>query len=235
MEFKFGEGQYGLRILVAVFLVLALIGALAWLVRRFRSERTEAASRRARQPRLAVVDAAKVDGRRHLVLIRRDNVEHLLMIGGRADIVVEPNIVRAGAREPALARPPAFAEQPEAAPAVFTPPRPPVDDQHTEAEPPVPLAPSRPRPVDRVASDRETAPHAAREPQPPGAAAEGLFTPAAEHNSRETTERLVEAVLRRYRRPTPATELDANGSRFPWDPRLPRPASDGWCNSTDDR
>jgi flagellar biogenesis protein FliO len=45
MEFLFGEGQYGLRILVAVFLVLALIGVLAWLVRVFRSERTGAASK----------------------------------------------------------------------------------------------------------------------------------------------------------------------------------------------
>ena len=90
MEFLFGEGQFGLRILLAVFLALALIGVLAWLVRRFRSERTGAASRRARQPRLAVIDAAVVDGRRRLVIIRRDNVEHLLMIGGRADIVVEP-------------------------------------------------------------------------------------------------------------------------------------------------
>jgi hypothetical protein len=46
---------------------------------------------------LAVVDAAKMDGRRHLILIRRDNVEHLLMIGGPTDVVVEPNIVRATA------------------------------------------------------------------------------------------------------------------------------------------
>jgi hypothetical protein len=42
-----------------------------------------------------VIDAATVDGRRRLVLIRRDNVEHLLMIGGPSDLVVEPNIVRA--------------------------------------------------------------------------------------------------------------------------------------------
>jgi flagellar biogenesis protein FliO len=40
MEFLFGEGQYGLRILIAVFLVLALIVFFAWLVRLFRSERT---------------------------------------------------------------------------------------------------------------------------------------------------------------------------------------------------
>src|SRR5262249_17504940 len=36
-----------------------------------------------------------VDNRRRLILVRRDNVEHLLMIGGPSDIVVEPNIVRA--------------------------------------------------------------------------------------------------------------------------------------------
>src|SRR6185295_17168077 len=53
-------------------------------------------------------DAASVDGRRRLVIIRRDNVEHLLMIGGPTDVVVETNIVRgnaaATAREAAPAR-----------------------------------------------------------------------------------------------------------------------------------
>src|SRR5207342_1150584 len=50
---------------------------------------------RGRQPRLAVIDAATVDTRRKLVLIRRDNVEHLIMIGGPTDVLIEPNIVRA--------------------------------------------------------------------------------------------------------------------------------------------
>jgi hypothetical protein len=54
-----------------------------------------------------VIDYASVDNRRRLILVRRDNVEHLLMIGGPSDIVVEPNIVRAisaardGGRAPA--------------------------------------------------------------------------------------------------------------------------------------
>ena len=56
-----------------------------------------AGTTRNRQPRLAVIDAASVDGRRRLVLIRRDNVEHLLMIGGPTDVVVETNIVRGNA------------------------------------------------------------------------------------------------------------------------------------------
>ena len=75
--------------------VLALIGAAAWLARRFAGNRLGANTNRGRMPRLAVIDAAAVDGRRRLVLVRRDNVEHLLMIGGPTDIVVEPNIVRA--------------------------------------------------------------------------------------------------------------------------------------------
>ena len=75
--------------------VLALIGLAAWLVRRFATNRLGANPNRGRMPRLAVIDAAAVDGRRRLVLVRRDNVEHLLMIGGPSDIVVESNIVRA--------------------------------------------------------------------------------------------------------------------------------------------
>jgi flagellar protein FliO/FliZ len=75
--------------------VLALIGVAAWLVRRFAGNRLGTNTNRGRMPRLAVIDAAAVDGRRRLVLVRRDNVEHLLMIGGPTDIVVEPNIVRA--------------------------------------------------------------------------------------------------------------------------------------------
>jgi flagellar protein FliO/FliZ len=79
--------------IIAFVFVLLLIGAAAWLVRRFGATRIDAAAR-GRQPRLAVIDSAAVDGRRKLVIIRRDNVEHLLMIGGPSDVVVETNIVR---------------------------------------------------------------------------------------------------------------------------------------------
>jgi hypothetical protein len=60
-------------------------------------------AREQRPPRrVAVIDAAAVDRRRSVVLIRRDNVEHLLMIGGPTDVLIEPNIIRAtGARAPA--------------------------------------------------------------------------------------------------------------------------------------
>ena len=93
--------------------VLALIGVAAWLVRRFAGNRLGTSTNRARMPRLAVIDAAAIDGRRRLVLVRRDNIEHLLMIGGPTDIVVESNIVRAmPARDQLPQRPPVGAAEP---------------------------------------------------------------------------------------------------------------------------
>lgn len=99
----------------AFIAVLALIGLATWLVRRFAGNRLGTGANRGRMPRLAVVDAAAVDGRRRLVLVRRDNIEHLLMIGGPTDIVVEPNIVRAAPPQqqmPPRAPLPPAAEQP---------------------------------------------------------------------------------------------------------------------------
>jgi hypothetical protein len=45
-----------------------------------------------------VVDYASLDGRRKLVLIRRDDVEHLLMTGGPVDVVIETGISTSATR-----------------------------------------------------------------------------------------------------------------------------------------
>src|SRR5690242_13978670 len=97
---------------IAFIVVLALIAGTAWLVRRFGGNRLGPNGNRGRMPRLAVIDAAAIDGRRRLVLVRRDNVEHLLMIGGPSDIVVEPNIVRATPGRDQIPQRPAGAEPP---------------------------------------------------------------------------------------------------------------------------
>jgi hypothetical protein len=101
------EMPLAVKFFLAFVVVLGLILGFAWAVRRFGAGRLGTSSR-GRQPRLAVVDYASVDGRRRLILVRRDNVEHLLMIGGPSDVVVEPNIVRAVAatRDAPGARPP---------------------------------------------------------------------------------------------------------------------------------
>lgn len=107
-----GESMQALTFVFVLVVVLALFGVIFWLVRRFAGNRLGANTQRGRMPRLAVIDAAAVDGRRRLVLVRRDNVEHLLMIGGPTDIVVEPNIVRAAASRDQLPYRPAGAEPP---------------------------------------------------------------------------------------------------------------------------
>jgi flagellar biogenesis protein FliO len=95
MDSLFGEGtSLPVRFFIAFVVVFALIGVTAWLIRRFGSGALGGTGARGRAPRLAVIEAGAVDGRRKLVLIRRDNIEHLIMIGGPTDIVVEANIVR---------------------------------------------------------------------------------------------------------------------------------------------
>ena len=105
------EMPLAVRFFLAFLIVLGLIGAAAWAVRRFGSGRIGGATR-GRLPRLAVIDYASVDARRRRILVRRDNVEHLVMIGGPTDVVVESNIVRAVAatRDIPAARPPAGSE-----------------------------------------------------------------------------------------------------------------------------
>src|SRR6201995_931695 len=157
-----------LTFILAFVAVLALIGVAAWLVRRFAGNRLGANPNRSRMPRLAVIDAAAVDGRRRLVLVRRDNVEHLLMIGGPTDIVVEPNIVRATPgrealpqRPPGTELPPRISPLPDAAGWADEPvhPEPHVEPQMPEP-PPRPARPSfaeevrRPAPPP-IAAERE--------------------------------------------------------------------------------
>lgn len=45
-----------------------------------------------RQRRLGLVESAALDGRRRLLLVRRDNVQHLILTGGPVDVVVETGI-----------------------------------------------------------------------------------------------------------------------------------------------
>ncbi len=105
MDTLFGEGQTGPKILLFLVVVLGLLALAFWLLRRFGGGRLGSSATRGRQPRLAMIDQAAIDNRRRLVLIRRDNVEHLLIIGGPTDVVIEQNIVRAAGATLAPGRP----------------------------------------------------------------------------------------------------------------------------------
>src|SRR5215472_14598686 len=122
------------KFFLAFVVVLAAIVALTWLVRRFGAARLGAAAARGRQPRLAVIDFASIDSRRRLVLIRRDNVEHLVLIGGPSDVVVEQNIVRAVPVAPPREAPPRHpAEAMQRAPEIAARPEQVARQSHAEA------------------------------------------------------------------------------------------------------
>lgn len=82
------DGFLYLRAAAALLFVLALLGVFAFLARRFSGGVVPSK----RQKRLSVVEVAAVDPKRRLVLIKRDQVEHLLLIGGGQDLVIEAGI-----------------------------------------------------------------------------------------------------------------------------------------------
>ena len=88
-----------------ILVLLVLLGLFARQIKDGRLRMKGQGGGRTRQPRLGVVDIHDLDRQRQLVLIRRDNVEHLVMIGGPSDVVVETNIVRSGARTAMPAQP----------------------------------------------------------------------------------------------------------------------------------
>lgn len=122
--------------------VIAVIVAYAgFRVVRMLTSGTYIAGGRNRRTRLAVLDAAAVDDRRRLVLVRRDDVEHLILIGGPTDVVVEQDI-RLGTRQPrAQAAEPARAIAPDPDHAFD------AYDHGDEALQPNPIPPAPPRQV----------------------------------------------------------------------------------------
>ena len=82
-----------LRFVAALVFVLVLIVAAAWLVRRLGLAGARPIVRGSRgRRRLALVEVLPVDAKRRLVLVRRDGVEHLVLLGTTADLVVETGI-----------------------------------------------------------------------------------------------------------------------------------------------
>jgi Flagellar biosynthesis protein, FliO len=161
---------YSQALLWALLALLVLV-VLLFVIKLIRSMTfgTFIAGGRNRKNRLAVMDATAVDSHRRLVLVRRDDVEHLLLIGGASDIVVEGDI-RIGqqqrrnptpAPEPARDMQPPVPQPPVPQPPV---PRPPVP------RPPVPQPPV-PQPLQAPPQQAIPARHEPARPSPPPAPA----------------------------------------------------------------
>jgi len=80
------------RFLLALVFVLAMIGILALLARRAGIGYPANPVRNTGEKRIQVVETAQVDGRRRLVLVKRDHVEHLLILGQNSETIIETGI-----------------------------------------------------------------------------------------------------------------------------------------------
>ncbi|NTA36971.1 flagellar biosynthetic protein FliO [Agrobacterium salinitolerans] len=183
-------GAYGNRLIVAVVgvgVALLILAIALWLLRRRSGSAPFIRGGRNRQPRLQVLDATAVDARRRLVLVRRDNVEHLVMIGGPTDIVIESGIgaipIVRDVQEPELkALPRQESEQKRAEPAIQSERRPALPQQQPvaaaapvsvpeepvkQAQRPEPSAPApSPRPAPVAAAAAQLPPRPSTQPQP---------------------------------------------------------------------
>ena len=85
-----GEGNSFLTAIFALGVVIVAILLVLWLLKLLFNASGNVA--RGRNRRLAVVDSLALDPKRQLLIIRRDNVEHLILTGGPQDVVVESGI-----------------------------------------------------------------------------------------------------------------------------------------------
>ncbi len=84
------SGTY-FQFLLALVFVLALIGLLAWVYRHFALGR-KFLGRPRKESRLGIIEFKHVDAKRKLVLLRRDDTEHLILLGPNSDTLVEAGI-----------------------------------------------------------------------------------------------------------------------------------------------
>lgn len=80
------------RYVLALLFVLGLILAASYAARRFGLGVAIAPRARGQAKRLGVLEVATLDSRRRLVLVRRDGVEHLLLLGHNGETLVETGI-----------------------------------------------------------------------------------------------------------------------------------------------
>ncbi len=82
--------QY-LKYIVGLLIVLGLIALVTLIARKFGM--VPKVQRKPGSPsRLSISDMAPIDAKRRLVLVRRDDTEHLVLLGPERDLVIERNI-----------------------------------------------------------------------------------------------------------------------------------------------
>lgn len=88
--------QY-LKFIFALIFVLALMLVLSWLVKRFGAGHMNISPRNGDR-RVRLVEQVVLDPRRRLVLVQRDNQQHLILLGANGETVIETGIRARGGK-----------------------------------------------------------------------------------------------------------------------------------------
>ena len=88
------------RYLLALVFVVGLILAAGYAARRFGMGLAVAPRSKGQAKRLMITEIAALDARRRLVLIKRDETEHLILLGVTGETVIESGIRQRNTEEP---------------------------------------------------------------------------------------------------------------------------------------
>ena len=80
-----------LQFIFALIFVITLMLGLAWLVKKSGLNNVGSLSKN-NSKRLSIVEVLPIDTRRRLMLIRRDDKEHLIILSPTREIVIETGI-----------------------------------------------------------------------------------------------------------------------------------------------
>lgn len=159
----------GVQILVA----LAIVAVLVRIALRFGHWAVARRNALRQGSRLSLLETLALDDKRRLVLVRHDNSEHLLLIGGATDLLIESPAAPRRRDEGRMSAP--------TAPAVAAPAPPPVASPVSQAATPAAAAPYSPPPraasVPSPAVAPAPSPPARRAPEPPAPASERRAPP----------------------------------------------------------
>ena len=107
-----------------IVIILAAIAVLVLAVMIFKSFNSRVRGRKG--SRLGISEYYELDKTRRLVLVRRDDVEHLMLIGGNQEVVIESNIPSAEMGQAMIPPPQESQLRTAPRPAVFGGNRPPL-------------------------------------------------------------------------------------------------------------
>ena len=107
-----------------IALIIIAIVVLVGVIMIFKSFNGRVRGRKG--SRLGISEYYELDKTRRLVLLRRDDVEHLVLIGGNQEVVIESGIPSLLMAQPQIPQPPEPQMRTPPRPAVFGSTRPPL-------------------------------------------------------------------------------------------------------------